>query len=152
MTSGVRRTNKQIERLKKKVVDFLIETMGATFETACRNNKLGPSEAYTWRKEDEKWNALVSAALEIKVERLLDLCESKMLQRINGVFYETKDEKKLIYQTLPDSTLIMYYTSNKGKHRGYGKTTIETDPNHPLKLEVTVTNKIVYPTKRETKS
>lgn len=151
MTSGVKRSNKQIDKLKEKIVEYLVDKLGTTFMCACRKKKVGPSEAYTWRKEDPEWNTLVEAALEIRTEMLLDHSESKMFERIDGV-YTTRKDGKTVYKVLPDTTMIMYHTSNKGKHRGYGKTTIETDPNHPLKLEVTVTNKIVYPTKRETKS
>lgn len=119
MKQGLEIGKEQKEEIKKGIVNFLKEKLGATFESACKENKISPAEAYTWRKEEPQWDKEVVDALWLKDERMLDFSESKMFERINGIFVETKEGK--VYQVPPSDTLIMYHTSRKGKHRGYAE-------------------------------
>lgn len=108
---------KSAAAIKKKFLEALSEGVGKNISVACAEANIGTTKLYEWRKEDPEFNEAVEQALLDARENNLDLCESKMFQKINGVKVRHKDGT--VYETAPSDTMIMYYTSRQGKHRGY---------------------------------
>ena len=106
-------------KAKQKMIEALRMSMGIVTR-AVGMVETSRAQYYVWLKEDSVFSAIVQ---EIS-EEAIDMVEGKMYQLINGV--ETvhptavnPDGSPVIFDTLPDKILIMFYLKTKAKHRGY---------------------------------
>lgn len=103
MTSGVKRSLEEIEDYKAKILEYIQETPGGTFNGACAKFKVGYSTGFVWKKEDPEWARLIEDARSLAEEVGGDFAEGKLMACIqNGEF-----------------PAIKYYLGTKHKHRGY---------------------------------
>ena len=103
MTSGVKRDLDEIEALKAKIIEYLMETPGGTFAGACAKYKIGYSTGFTWQADDPAWQARVAAARRMSTEIGGDFAEGKLMACVqNGEF-----------------AAIKYYLGTIHKKRGY---------------------------------
>jgi len=97
---------------KKEILEALEEHKGIV-SSACASIGLARSTYYDWLKSDEVFKAAVDEIQEVAI----DFVESKLMQKINGVFTSGKDGE--VYDNPPSDTAIIFYLKTKGKKRGY---------------------------------
>ena len=111
------------EQSKKNVLLALSLSLGVV-TSACRKANVGRTQFYAWIEED---NAFAMDVNMVK-EEALDLVESKLFQRINGL--KTPDSHvsvikgKVVVTELkkhypPNVASIIFYLKTQGKKRGY---------------------------------
>lgn len=111
---------------KQKRQEMFLEALdksAGNISEACRQVKISRRSYYVWMEDDtfaEKVNEIT--------ESIIDLAESKLLQRINGYKEDdvhisnyqgeiTATPIKKIYP--PDPTSIIFFLKTRAKHRGY---------------------------------
>lgn len=111
---------------KKEILEAL-EKCNGIVSTACKNIGLARSTFYNWLNTDNDFKEAVNEIQEVAI----DFVESKLMEKINGVFIQgkghTDDEEELpTYKVPPSDTAIIFYLKTKGKKRGYvEKTQVE---------------------------
>lgn len=86
---GVRRSEEEVEEIKRKVTLYLSEGVGRTFYGACQSAGVGISEAYTWRDEDSKFEQAVKSARRMGRESAKDIAESIIMGALNNKSVKT---------------------------------------------------------------
>ena len=90
--------NRTVEQKKRDVLDELINSNGI-ISLACRRTRIGRTQFYKYRKEDEVFNSKINEITETYV----DFVESLLWEKVK----------------LKDRASIMFYLKAKGKNRGY---------------------------------
>lgn len=103
----------QIRHPKKRAALWaLSKTMGIV-TSACRLANFGRDTHRVWVRDDSDY---ADAYAHIQ-EGMLDLAETKLMERIKGVKVVKGSE---VYDVPPDTTAIMFVLNNRGGTRGYG--------------------------------
>lgn len=119
----------QTEQNKKIFLEALEQCKGIITD-ACKSTKIGRTTVYLWRDSDPEFKK----ALEEINETVIDFVESKLFQKIEGVYMQ--DSENEIYKTPPSDTAIIFYLKTKAKKRGYiEKTEQEITVNQPMIVE-----------------
>lgn len=119
---------------KKAMLTALTKCLGNVTE-ACEKTKTGRSTHYDWLNEDPEYKQAVADIKEAK----LDIAESKLQERIEGVSVE--GDKGKVYKIPPDVTALMYYLNCQGRERGYSyKQQVEHSGGITINGEVKVIN------------
>lgn len=87
-----------IEEKKRDVLEELQKSLGIV-TLACRKTKIGRTQFYAYKKEDDTFKSKVD---EI-TETFVDMVESKLLEKV----------------MMGDRASVMFYLKAKGKNRGY---------------------------------
>jgi hypothetical protein len=90
--------DRTIEEKKRDVLEELQKSMGIV-TLACRKTRIGRTQFYLYKKEDETFSLKVD---EI-TETFVDMVESKLLEKV----------------MMGDRASVMFYLKAKGKNRGY---------------------------------
>lgn len=108
--------NDNIKKNKVVLLEALKLSLGNVSE-ACRKTNLSRSAFYEYCNSDTDFKQ----AVEDIEESNIDLVESKLFERINGVSIgkTNKDGELNIYELPPDNTSIIFYLKCKAKKRGY---------------------------------
>lgn len=93
---------------------------------ACASIGLARSTFYKWRDTDPDFKAAIEEIQEVAI----DYVESKLFEKIDGVWVEGRGEdddgEPRTYKQPPSDTAIIFYLKTKGKGRGYvEKTQVE---------------------------
>lgn len=119
----------QTEQNKKIFLEALEQCKGIITD-ACKSTKIGRTTVYLWRDSDPDFKK----ALEEINETVIDFVESKLFQKIEGVYMQ--DSENEVYKTPPSDTAIIFYLKTKAKKRGYvEKTEQEITINQPMIVE-----------------
>ena len=106
-TSTTTKKNAFLEALRKSL---------GVISTACEAAGISRQTFYNWKRDDEDF----SQEVEDISETAVDFAESKLLEKINGVTMgKIVDGQKVIYETAPSDTAIIFFLKTRGKSRGY---------------------------------
>lgn len=114
----------------KKIFLEALELHKGIITDACKATGIGRTTVYDWRDADPEFKK----ALEEINETVIDFVESKLFQKIEGVYMQ--DSENEVYKTPPSDTAIIFYLKTKAKKRGYiEKTEQEITVNQPMIVE-----------------
>lgn len=103
---------------KKDILESLEQHHGIV-SIACKNIGLARSTFYNWVATDPEFKKEVDEIQEVAIDHV----ESKLFEKINGVWTEGRGEDEdgepLVYKQPPSDTAIIFYLKTKGKKRGY---------------------------------
>lgn len=108
---------------KKKILESL-ENHNGIVTTACKSIGLARSTFYKWCEDDAEFKASVDDIQEVAI----DFVESKLMEKINGVYTSGKEGE--VYDQPPSDTAIIFFLKTKGKSRGYQETVINKNVNY----------------------
>jgi hypothetical protein len=104
-----------MDNIKKKILEELEKQKGIV-STACNNTQTPRSTFYNWLKTDEKFKEAVEEIQEVAI----DYVESKLFEKIEGVFESKETQQGInVYKVPPSDTAIIFYLKTKAKKRGY---------------------------------
>lgn len=112
----------------KKAVLNALELNKGIVTAACQSVDMARSTFYHWLNTDTEFKAAVDEIQEVA----LDYVESKLFEKIDGVWIktaETEDGEPIVYKVPPSDTAIIFYLKTKGKRRGYIERMALTDPD-----------------------
>ena len=114
----------------KKIFLEALESHKGIITDACKATGIGRTTVYDWKDADPEFKK----ALEEINETVIDFVESKLFQKIEGVYMQDSDNE--VYKTPPSDTAIIFYLKTKAKKRGYiEKTEQEITVNQPMIVE-----------------
>ena len=107
-------TNSDI--IKKAMIEALKKSLGIV-STACEQCDISRQTHYRWLTEDPKYKE----ETENITEAAIDLVESKLYEKIQGIAVQTFNSKgePVVYEQAPSDTAIIFYLKTKAKKRGY---------------------------------
>lgn len=97
----------------KKAALIALEHSKGIVSSACASIDLPRSTFYNWLNTDSEFKKAVDDIQEVAI----DFVESKLMEKINGVYTSGKDGE--VYDQPPSDTAIIFYLKTKGKKRGY---------------------------------
>ena len=101
----------------------MLEMNRGIITSACKSVDISRQTYYNWLKDDPEFNL---AAEEIQ-ESAIDFVESKLMQKIDGVYVSGKEGE--VYDLPPSDTAIIFFLKTKGKKRGYQETVVNKNIN-----------------------
>lgn len=113
-----------------------LEKQNGIVTIACKNTGLPRSTFYNWATSDPEFKAAVDEIQEVAI----DYVESKLMEKITGIWQETgkKDDEgePIVYKVPPSDTAIIFFLKTKGKKRGYiERQEIGTSGEQTVKVE-----------------
>lgn len=102
----------QIRHYKKRASLWALQKTYGLVKPASKMVRFDRASYYNWRNDDPDYYQ----ATEQLQEDLLDLAQSKLTERVNGVRVAKGDD---VYELPPDVTAILAVLNNLGKKRGF---------------------------------
>lgn len=106
------------EQHKKAMIQAMQNCM-ANVSEATKVVGIGRTTHYQWLKDDPEY----AEEVENIEQASIDFVESKLFERINGVWVDTgkvdDNDEPIIYKSPPSDTAIIFYLKTKAKKRGY---------------------------------